>query len=382
MFKKITAILLVLSLVLAFAACGANDKENIIASEKKIAILVAPKSEYPEEYLAAASLAKQYPDSIIIREYADSRVIYEGVPDEVSISVELAGNSNIGAIVYPRATSNTITAIEEAKAKNNNLHIICTEPECSIDTLSPLVDAIITVDWEKAAKEIVGRAKEQGAKYFLMFSINRHIGENSLFALERDYFEAACKDKGITFVYDNSLDTHDAGGIEKAQLYIRESVARQILNNKISKTDVALFSTDSAVQTTLIEVANKKNMIYVSPSVPSAYSGIGEVYNTVDASQSLDKYVEALKAAVKADAEQNAKLSVYTYPLATQMTNGAVYTAFDILNGSTTPENLVERITMRFKDNATNKNLTVTVHKDSTLANVFQVYCPAFENLK
>ncbi|GEM_PF-983947 len=384
MFKKITAIILVLTLALAlaFASCGKNSKEFVNAPEKKVAILVAPKSEYPEEYLAAYSLANKYPDTIVIKEFSDSRVLYEGTPDEIAFSVELAGDSNIGAIIYPRATSNTIAAIEEARAKNNNLHFICTEPECSIDKLSPLVDTIITVDWEKAAKDIVGKAKEQGAEYFLMFSINRHIGENSLFALEREYFEAACKDNGIAFVYDNAVDTLDAGGIDKAQLYIRESVARQIVNNKVAKTGVALFSTDSAVQTTLIEIANKKNMIYVSPSVPSAYSGLGEYYNTVDSSQSIDKYVEALRETVNADAQQNAKLSIYSYPLAAQMTTGAVYVAFDILNGQTTSENLAERITMIFKDNTTDKNLTITAHEDESLKNIFRVYCPAFENIK
>lgn len=382
MIKKICAVLLIASLVFAFAACGAKDKkEYVIAPDKRVAILVAPKSVYPEEFLAAQKLAKQYPDTVVFKEYSDGRELYEGVPDEISISVELAADETIGAIVYPRASYNTVTAIEEAKAKNNSLRIICTEPECSIDKLSPLVDAIITVDWEKAAKEIVDRAKSQGAKYFLMFSINRHIGENSLFAAEREYFEIACKEKGLTFVYDNAFDTHDAGGINKAQLYVRESVARQILNKKVDKKDVALFSTDSSVQTTLIDIANKKGLIYVSPSLPSAYSGLGEAY-TVDDSQEYSAYVEALKAAVTADAEQKAKLSVYTYPLASQMTNGAVYTAFDILNQSTTAENLVEKITKRFKDNATSDKLTVTIHKNETLSNVFQLYCPAFENIK
>lgn len=382
MIKKICAVLLVAALVLAFAACEKkNDKEFIVAPEKKVAILVAPKAAYPEEYLAAQALAKQYPDTIIFKEYSDSRVLYAGVPDEISISVELAGDNSIGAIIYPRASYNTITAIEEAKKKNAELHFVCTEPECSIDKLSPLVDAIITVDWEKAANEIVDRAKSQGAKYFLMFSMNRHIGENSLFAAEREYFEIACKAKGLTFVYDNAVDTHDAGGFNKAQLYVRESVARQILNEKVEKTGVALFSTDSSVQTTLIDIANKKGLIYVSPSLPSAYSGIGEAY-TVDDTQEYSAYVEALKAAVNADAEQKAKLSIYTYPLASQMTNGAVYTVFDILNQKTTAENLVERITKRFKDNATSDKLSVTIHKDEELSNVFQVYCPAFENIK
>lgn len=382
MFKKICAVLLVAVLAFSFAACGSKkDKEYVSAPDKKVAILVAPKSVYPEEYLAAAKLAKQYPDTIILKEFSDSRELYEGVPDEISISVELAADENIGAIIYPRATYNTITAIEEAKAKNNNLHFICTEPECSIDHLSPLVDAIITVDWEKAANEIVEKAKAQGAKYFLMFSINRHIGENSLFALEREYFEIACKEKGLKFVYDNAADTHDAGGIERAKLYVKESVARQILNNKVEKTGVALFSTDSSVQTALIETANKKGLIYVSPAVPSAYSGIGELYASDDTLE-YSAYVEALKAAISEDAEQNARLSVYTYPLATQMTNGALYLAFDILEGKTTSENLAERITMRFKDNATNDKLTVTINKDETLSNVFQVYCPGFENIK
>ena len=60
MFKKIIAAFLAAVLVLSLAACGKKEKEPtepIEAPTKKVAVLVAPEAQYPEDYKAAAELA-------------------------------------------------------------------------------------------------------------------------------------------------------------------------------------------------------------------------------------------------------------------------------------------------------------------------------------
>lgn len=83
MFKKIIAAFLAAVLVLSLAACGKKEKEPtepIEAPTKKVAVLVAPEAQYPEDYKAAAELAAAYPEAVTVREYADSRILKAATP--------------------------------------------------------------------------------------------------------------------------------------------------------------------------------------------------------------------------------------------------------------------------------------------------------------
>lgn len=386
MFKKITALLLSLILILSLAACGKKGKEKkpseeIVPPEQKIALITAPIIQYPEEYLTAHKLAEQYPDKIVVREYFDSRFPVKGAPDITDLSKELAADKSIGAFIYPRATHFTITSINAAKQINPNLHFICTEPECPIDELSAVSDVILCVDWKKAANDIVSAAKEQGATHFLMFSINRHISLNPLHAAEREYIEQACAAQGITFVYDNALDPFSVGGVDSANKYIGESIARQILNEHVPESGFAVYSTDIAVQKTLIDIANSRKLIYVSPAFPTAYNGVCEAYPQ-EYTGDLSAFVESLKAAVTTDTDGKAGLSVYNYPLAEKMLKASLNITFDILGGKTTSENLAERVMMRTTDISADKQFTAEAYHDKDLTNVFTMYYPGYEIIK
>ena len=383
MFKKIIAVLLTAALVLSLAACGKKEKEPtepIEAPTKKVAVLVAPEAQYPEDYKAAAELAAAYPEAVTVREYADSRILKAGNPEIMQLSEELAKDSSIGAIIYARATQYTSLAITAAKKINPDLVTACIEPEDSVDTLSQLSNVVFCADWNKAAQDIISTAKEAGAEYFVMFSFNRHITDNPFHAAERSYFEKACKDSGINFVYDNAVDPTFSGGIEKSQLYIKESVARLINNGNISGSNVVLFSTDSAVQSTLVSVADEKGFIYVCPSFPTAYNGVSEVCKADYPEKIADvaTFIKSLKAAVPT--EGTGRLYAYSYPLASTLLSSAVYTVYDILNGKTTADNLAERTAMRATDAAGDEGFTIAAYQD--YGNVFAAYRPGFEKLR
>lgn len=380
--KKITAILLMLILVLSFAACkdnasGKNDK--IVVPEKKVAILVAPEAQYPEDYKAAQELAAEYPEKVIVKEYSDSRILRAGDPEIMQFSKELASDPDIGAIVYARATQFTTNAIRSAEAVNPEIVTICIEPEESIETISSIANLVFCADWAKVAADVVATAKAQGAEHFVVFSHNRHLTNNPMYSSANAAFKAECEAQGIKYIYDNSVDPIYSSGIKGAQLYIRESIARLYSNEKISGNNVALFSTDSSVQSTLIEVANDRGLIYVCPSFPTAYNGLGEAYEIAKPEKVRDvkTYIENIKAAAT---EGKAKLSMYKFPLATALLNGAVHCAFDILNGTTTAENLAEKAQARVTAAADSKDFTIASYGE--LGNAFMAYCPGFEVIK
>ncbi len=385
LFKKIAAILLILILVFSFVACkdntsGKNDK--VVEPEKKVAILVAPEAQYPEDYKAAQELAAEYPEKVIVKEYSDSRILRAGDPEIMQFSKELASDPEIGAIIYARATQFTTNAIRSAEAANPDIVTICIEPEESIETVSSLANLVFCADWSKTAADAVAAAKAQGAEHFIVFSINRHITNNPMYSAANAAFKAECDAQGINYVYDNSVDPIYSSGIKGAQLYIKESIARLYNNEKVSGTNVALFSTDSSVQSTLIEVANIRGLIYVCPSFPSAYNGLGEAYEIAKPEKVSDikGYIENAKTVAAADTEGQARLSMYSFPLASTLLKGAVHCAFDILNGTSTAENLAEKAQARVIAAADNKDFTIAPY--GTLANTFMAYCPGFEIIK
>lgn len=378
MLRKIAAVILAFTLLLSFAACNGGKDADITLPEKKVAIVVAPEAQYPEDYAAANELAAKYPDNIVVKEYSDSRILRAGDAEIIQRAKELAADKEIGAIVFARATQFTVNAINAAKQINPEIKTICVEPEESIEKISKLADLVYCADWKLAAEDIVNNAIKQGAEYFVVFSINRHISENPLLREANQYIKEACEAKGITYIYDGSIDPIYSSGIAGAKQYIKESVARLFNNNKVENNNVALFSTDSSVQSTLIEVANQRGLIYVSPSFPGAYNGIGEVYeiSKPESITDIKTYIKNTKAAVEADTEGKAKLSMYNFALASTLMQSAVYSAFDMLNGTFAAESATAWATK----SADNKNFSVAAYGE--LTNAYMCYCPGFEVIK
>ena len=384
LFARLTSAALIIVMIFSFAACkkdeGKTPESEIKLPDKKVAILVAPEAQYPEDYKAAAELANEYSGKVIVKEYSDSRVLKAGDPQIMTLSKELAEDSEIGAIIYARATQFTSNAVNAAKSINPSLVTVCIEPEESIEKLAEISDLVLCADWSKAASDIVSAAKEQGAKYFVVFSHNRHLSENPMIAAENAAIKAACADQGLTYVYESSYDPIYSGGIKTAKQFIKEAVTRLTANKKIEGSDVALFSTDSSVQSTIVEVAESNGMIYVCPSFPTAYNGLGEAYEIAmpEKINDVDKYLAAAKTALK---DSKGRFSAYKFPLASTMLRGALHCTFDLLNATATSENLSEKVTERLTAAAANDAFTVSAY-DSALNNVFAAYCPGFEKIK
>ena len=115
MFRKTVAVLLAVCLLGGLCACGNSVKTN-----KKIAIITAPKDEYPEDYLAARALAQKYPETVVLRECEDSRILQKDDPQIVTLAQELAADPDVGAIIFARAARFTSTALIRAKSLLTN----------------------------------------------------------------------------------------------------------------------------------------------------------------------------------------------------------------------------------------------------------------------
>lgn len=395
MLRKILSVFLAAVLVFSFASCGKKNpepettvhvtSEPIPETDKKIAILVPSGSQFIEADLAAKKLAAEYPEKIVIKEFDNSSSLIENKNNLINVTREIAQDDTFGAIICSKSVRLTNEALLEAQTYNPALKLICIEPEASVANVSEKADVVLCVDWVKAAADIVRCAKAHGAKHFVMTSFNRHISGSSvidsqslLASTAKSALNTECKKQGIEFVYHNSLDPISSGGTDAVIKEIRESIARYKKAGKIGESDVAVFSTDYFIQSALVGIAQENGYIYIGPSFPTAFSGLGEVLSVPAPSDTSD--IAAYKTSVITATPAGLKAGFYSYPLETVLLTSAVHIAMDLLAGKATSESLSDKVTMRISDAAA-KDETVTVKQFGGYSNVFAVYKPAFEKI-
>lgn len=402
MVKKITAIIMALMLVFTLASCSrfgkppAEEETTVIAkpvvseeiskTDKKIVVLVPSGNQFNESIMAAKMLQSSYPDNVVIKEYSNSYSLAENQENSiVTAAADAASDKSVGAIVFAKATRLTSEAMTAAIGNNPEIKIICIEPEDSIDRISVKCDLVLCIDWAAAAADIVALAKSKGATQFMMMSFNRHLGNTSnpddtslAASTAKSAIIAECEKQEIQFVYHNCPDPISAGGTNAVKKDIRDSVTRYKESGKIAEENVAIFSTDYFIQSELINIASENKYIYISPAFPSAYNGVNDLYSVALPANPYE--TGSFKTALSgASASCKAGLGFYNYPLETVLLTGAVHTAFDMLAGKTTSENLTSRTNMRLNDAAANKDFTYKPFGNA--GNVYVAYCPAFETL-
>ena len=386
MLKKILCIILSVTMVLCFASCGADEKDdNKTANEnlesateptKKVVIMVAPESQYPEDYRVAKALEKKYPNTVVVKEYADSRELVVGSPEIVTLSQEVAEDENVGAIIYARATQFTYNAIQSVNAVNPDIITIAIEPESNISEICSTASLVLAANWKKYSADIIAEAKEQGAENFVFLSFSRHISSNPLYAQLTSYFEAECESEGINYIYRDIKDANTET-TSTAEENVRATLNYLYERGEVMGKNVAIFSTDSLAQKPIVNYAKEKGLIYICPSFPTAYNGIGEVYDTEYSD--LDSYVKALKSAVESDEENIGRFSIYTYSLINVLETGALYTAFDLLNGETEMDEVSETSVARLEEASGNDDFTADLAFEGAF---IECYAPGFEIIK
>ncbi len=356
--KKIISVLLVCAFALSFAACGKGGKSEkhsveLKIPEKKVAVIVAEKSQYPEDYMAAKKLEEQYPDNVVVRDYADSRVLVAGDAEIITVSEELAGDKSIGALVFARATQFTLTAIRKAKEINPDLYTVAVEPESGMDLVGEAADLVIVSDWKKYANDIISTAVKMGAEYFVMFSYERQVAGNPLYAQMKKTLADECYSKSINYVYESIQDPNYAGGPESSRFSVKKSVVSLFDSKKIKGNNIALFSPDSSVQTTLVEECRDRDLIYVMPSFPTAYNGVCEVFDAPVPEDFTDfKTFKASLASKVYESGNSGKFALYCASFSSILLKGAVYSAFDLIAGKSDINNVSDNAVIRLNDAA------------------------------
>lgn len=264
MFRKLFMCLLVVSMILSVV----GGMSFVFAGAVKVGLMTGTVSQGEEEYRAAEDMVAKYgKDTIIHYVYPDNFMNEQETT--ISLIVSMAADPDVKAIVVLQAVPGTAAAIDKVKELRKDIFFIAGVPHEDPLLISEKADLILNTDDLARGVTIIELARKMGAKYFVHYSFPRHMSYE-LLALRRDIFMEECKKKGLEFVFVNAPDPTGDAGIPGAQQFILEDVPRQVA--KYGK-DVALFSTNCAMQEPLIISTLRAGAIYPEQCCPSPYHG-------------------------------------------------------------------------------------------------------------
>jgi hypothetical protein len=267
MLKKTFALVMVLLLTAGLAACTQQGGQDTGAEDDwKIGIMTGTVSQGEEEYVAAQE---------IVKKYGEDRVIHKTYPDnfmkeqETTITqiVSMAADPKVKAIVVCQAVPGTAAAIEKVRETRDDILFIAGVPHEDPLMIAEKADLCLETDNLKRGETIIELAHRMGAKKFLHYSFPRHMSYE-LLSKRRDIFRATCERLGIEFIDVTAPDPMGDAGIPGAQQFILEDVPRQVAQHG---KDIALFSTNCAMQEPLIRKALDEGAIYPEQCCPSPY---------------------------------------------------------------------------------------------------------------
>ena len=87
-----------------------------------------------------------------------------------------------------------------------------------------------------------------------------------------------------------------------------------------------------------------------------------------------------MKAAVEADTDGTGRLSIFKTPLASILLEAAIHSAFDLLNGTMTAENMADKATVRALVAANSDDFSIAANGTKPI--VYMAYQPGFETIR
>ncbi|HOP74302.1 MAG TPA: DUF3798 domain-containing protein [Bacillota bacterium] len=281
----------------------------------KIGVVTGTVSQNEDEYRGAEAAIRKYPGLIKHVTYPDN--FMQEQETTIAQITGLAADRSVKAIVVNQAIPGTVAAIRKVKETRPDIIFIAGEPHEDPPMLERYADAALISNNRARGKSIVQLAKKMGAKKFLHYSFPRHMSYQQL-AERRDIMRQECAKLGLEFIFVTAPDPMGEGGIPAAQQFILEDVPRQVAKHG---KDIALFSTNCAMQEPLIAAALKTGAIVPEQCCPSpthGYPGALGLEITQDMKGNFPKIAQEISKEI---AKKGAAGRFATWPVATGYLN-------------------------------------------------------------
>ncbi|MDR2662593.1 MAG: DUF3798 domain-containing protein [Treponema sp.] len=266
-------ILAVIACLAALAACKPADTPAANAGAAfHIGILTETVSQAEDDLRGAEELIRRYgrvSEGGIIQHvtYPDNFMDQQEV--FISQVTTMADDPLMKAIIINNAIPGTAEAFKRVKEKRPD--IICIAAEAHEDPLviQQSADLATNADFISRGYLIPWAAKQLGAKTFVHISFPRHMSYESL-GLRRQIMEEACKDLGLTFVFETAPDPTSDVGVAGAQQFILEKTPQWIQQYG---QDTVFFCTNDAHTEPLLRQLLQYGGMFVEADLPSPLMG-------------------------------------------------------------------------------------------------------------
>lgn len=268
------ASLAALAAILFAASCAKVEKEVPAAGKAAfhIGVVTGTVSQSEDDLRGAEELIKRYgkvSEGGMIQHITYPDNFMDQQETTISQVVALADDPLMKAIVMNQSVPGTAEAFKRVRAKRPDILLLAGEPHEDPLVIQGAADLAINSDFISRGYTIIWAAKQLGAKTFVHISFPRHMSYETL-GLRRQIMEQACKDLGMTFVFETAPDPTSDVGVAGAQQFILEKVPAWV--QKYGK-DTAFFCTNDAHTEPLLKQLLQYGGYFVEADLPSPLMG-------------------------------------------------------------------------------------------------------------
>ena len=270
----VVASLAALAASLLAASCAKDVKETPAAGKATfhIGVVTGTVSQSEDDLRGAEELIKRYgkvSEGGMIQHITYPDNFMDQQETTISQVVALADDPLMKAIVMNQSVPGTAEAFKRVRAKRPDILLLAGEPHEDPLVIQGAADLAINSDFISRGYTIIWAAKQLGAKTFVHISFPRHMSYETL-GLRRQIMEQACKDLGMTFVFETAPDPTSDVGVAGAQQFILEKVPAWV--QKYGK-DTAFFCTNDAHTEPLLKQLLQYGGYFVEADLPSPLMG-------------------------------------------------------------------------------------------------------------
>lgn len=257
-------------LLILFFLVGCREKSPVGSANMtwKIAIITGTSIQNEEGFSAAFNVQERYGEEhVVLANYPDD--FSKKKEEIIQLVYDLSQDPEIKAIIACQGVPGIAEGMLLAKKSRPDVLFIIGTPDEDPVLASQAADIVLSADELSVGEAMVMQAKKMGAKVFVHYSFERHLGYQFI-SQRKELLARTCEREEIVFVDAISPDPLGPIGIVGARQYILEDVPEKVARYGV---DTAFFSTNCALQFPLIEAVMETGAIYPQPCCPSPFHG-------------------------------------------------------------------------------------------------------------
>lgn len=317
----------------ALAALLALPAPAEAAARYHVGVITGTVSQSEDDLRGAEALIQEYGDvkgGGMIQHLTFPNNFMTEQETTISQIASLANDPLMKAIVMNQAVPGATEGFRRVREARPDILLLAGVPQEDPLVISSVADLVMRNDFVSAGYRVVWTAKQLGARTFVHISFPRHMSVETL-TRRRMIMEEACKELGLTFVFETAPDPTSDIGVVGAQQFMLEKVPQWV--RKYGK-ETAFYATNDAHTEPLIKQVVTHGGIFVEASLPSPLLGYPGALG-IDLKAEKGNFPAILKKVEAAVVSKGGKgrLGTWAYSFGYCATAGLAQHAINVLDG-------------------------------------------------